>query len=338
MSIIINSSATSHYGLTQRSTGLSAQPGLTQKPQRRLLMTQATARKDAAKPVKTKSAESIQKSNLTRQQQAMEFLTQKVLEFCTVNSSVPLPLKKEETSAFIKKIQPQLDVKLHKDPIKAQTQLYLAGNALIGKFRALEDKHTQPIALAIYRDGDEFLQNIDLPEAVLMKQAQHPVTHVAYGETVLRCDLPRGTPPGFGLKLLEPGWVFGASALDPFYAKGQPEKASLKSFVNNLLKNFQRPPKDSIEFDRDDYNDIQMNAHSIPLALKAKDDLERTSYGVQLFKMMGDISKALKKHAPRANAEEAQSACQLGFVTRNKKTNQLAFHNITPEYRRLFQD
>lgn len=283
------------------------------------------------------NANSTENSSPDLKEQTVKRLTEEVIKFCTVNSKVPLPTTLEATKALAKKLQPYLDVPLEKDPAKAQKQLYLAGNDLISKFRALDTKHTQPVGLVVFRENDEFLQDIGLPNAVIMSKAQHPVTHVAYAETVLRCDLPRGTPPAFGLKLLEPGWVLAASLLDPFFAKGQPEKPSPKSFINNLTKNFQKPPKEFIEFSPDEFDSVMLNAHALSLALKAKDDLERMSYGVQLFKMMDDIAKAFKKHSRRSNNGEAQAACQLGIVSRNKKNNKLEYHNITPEFRHLFQ-
>ncbi|WP_373532841.1 hypothetical protein [Vampirovibrio sp.] len=344
MSIINNSSINQPYQLAKPKNALTARLHGKSKPERRSIQsTQATLRPNQAKPADAKNKADLTKATSANAQsakpnKALDFLTEKVIAFCTVNATVPLAASPQDTQALAQKLQPFLDVPLEKDPIKAQKQLYLAGNALISKFRALDAKNTQPLGLVAYRGQDEFLQDIEMPSAVIMHKAQHPVTHVAYAETVLRCDLPRGTPPAFGLKLLEPGWVFAASALDPFYAKGQPEKASLKSAANNLFKNFQKPPKDSIEFSRDEFDSVMLNAHSIPLALKPKDDLERTSYGVQLFKMMNNIAKTLKKHAPKASAEAPQAACQLGIVARNKKSNQLEFHNITPEFRRLFQD
>jgi hypothetical protein len=359
MSIITNPSFTAPYGLamapslhsprmSQKQMGIPAATlfQTVKKPQRHNLSLRAQLQEDDVQLSRNSTkktgnlinkATSAKNSNPSLKEQAVKRLTEEVIKFCTVNSNVPLPSTLEATQALAKKLQPYLDVPLDKDPAKAQKQLYLAGNDLISKFRALDTKHIQPVGLVVFREGDEFLQDIGLPNAVIMSKAQHPVTHVAYAETVLRCDLPRGTPPAFGLKLLEPGWVVAASLLDPFFAKGQQEKPSPKSFVNNLTKNFQKPPKEFIEFSRDEFDSVMLNAHALSLALKPKDDLERMSYGVQLFKMMDDVAKAFKKHSRKANAEEAQAACQLGIVSRNKKNNQLEYHNITPEFRRLFQ-
>lgn len=257
-----------------------------------------------------------------------------------VSTRVPPPLSQKETETLISRlkpfIQPSVVPLLSSDPLMAQRILYIAGSKMVQQVKNINDLDRIPIGLAVYQQTEKdpkLLKMIQMPVPYMLTEATHPVSQAAYGISLLRADLPRHLPPAFITKFLEPIWQFYARKHDKALYKPGDELQYLKKLLSSGQPDSHKS-KEALEFLPEEYDQLLLNAHSIPLGLKVTDEPSLTNYGTQLFRMWDEIIQAFEVHA---NKTDESNTCKLGIICLNTKTGQLDYQDMTEPFANLWQ-